>query len=113
MRTAERAARNESVFREANERIEQRLEDLSLEHGRSPFLCECEDEGCTEVLRLTLTEYEHVREHPRRFFVAPGHDGGSGEVVERHDRYVVVEKQGEAGEIAAELDPRRDEPRSA
>jgi hypothetical protein len=109
MRTAERAARNESVFREANERIERRLEDLSLEHGRSPFLCECEDETCSEVVRLTLTEYEHVREHPRRFLVAPGHDTGEAEIVETHDRYVVVEKEGETGKIAAELDPRRDE----
>jgi hypothetical protein len=109
MRAAERAARNESAFREANERIERRLEDLSLEHGSSTFLCECEDDACTEVLRLTLAEYERVREHPRRFAVAPGHERGPVDVVERHERYVVVEKEGEAGEIAAELDPRRDE----
>jgi hypothetical protein len=109
MTAAERAARNESAFREANERIERRLEDLSLEHGSSTFLCECEDETCTEVLRLTLAEYERVREHARRFVVAPGHESGPAEVVERHDRYVVVEKEGEAGQIAGELDPRQGE----
>src|SRR5918992_6409866 len=98
MTAAERVARNESAFRDANERIERRLEDLSLEHGSAPFLCECDDETCAEVLRLTLAEYESVREHPRRFAVAPGHESGPVEMVERHDGYVVVEKEGEAGE---------------
>jgi hypothetical protein len=48
-----------------------------------------------------------VRNSPRRFLVVPGHeDGDIANVVERHTSYLVVEKQGEAGEVAAEQDPR-------
>lgn len=104
--TEERRARNEAVFRDANERIEERLNDLSLVHGRSPFLCECDDETCTVVLRLTLGEYEHVRERPDRFVVAHGHPAANGRPVEEHDGFVVVEKHGTAAEIARETDPR-------
>jgi len=105
-RSEERAAENESVFRDANERIEERLGELTVEDGRSPFLCECEDTACREVLRLTVEEYEAVRADPRRFIVAPGHPTTHAEIVERHDGFLVIEKLGEAGETAEELDPR-------
>jgi hypothetical protein len=64
-------------------------------------LCECGDEECLERLFLDKQEYEAVRAHPARFFVAPGHqDLTAGEVVViESNRYVVVEKQGEEGEI--------------
>jgi hypothetical protein len=105
-RSIERVARNEAIFRDANERIEERLNELSLEDGRSPFLCECELESCTTVVRLSLGEYEQVREHPRRFFISPGHESESGHVVDETDRYQVVEKTGTAGEIACRMDRR-------
>ena len=94
------------MFRDANECIEARLGELSLEDDRSPFLCECEDPGCRQVLRLTIDEYEAVRAHPRRFIVAPDHPTGHARVVERHEGFVIIEKLGEAGETAEELDPR-------
>lgn len=105
--SAERAARNESVFRNANERIEQRLEDLSRLDGRSPFLCECEDPLCAEPVRLTAGEYETVRAHPPRFVVLRGHPAGDAHVVASEETFDVVEKQGAEGATAAELDPRK------
>ena len=48
-----------------------------------------------------------MRRESTRFFVIPGHEDGSVErVIERNERYVVVEKIGEAGEEADDLDPR-------
>jgi hypothetical protein len=48
-----------------------------------------------------------VRNNPQRFLVLPGHeDGDIAHVVERHSSYLVVEKEGEAGEIAREQDAR-------
>jgi hypothetical protein len=48
-----------------------------------------------------------VRAHPDRFLVVTGHELPRFErVVEDHGRYVVVEKQGEAGEVAEDTDPR-------
>jgi len=104
--SAERAARNESVFRNANERLEQRLDELSLLDGRSPFLCECEDAGCAEALWLTPAEYEAVRAEPRRFIVAFGHPVTASRLIDHRDGFDVVEKEGRTGEIAADLDPR-------
>ena len=103
---AERVAKNDAVFRRANEQIERAAETYDVEPA--PFLCECADERCTEIVRLTLEEYEAVRSHPRRFLHAPGHES-SGEhvrVVANRGNYLVVEKVGKAGEIAEELDTR-------
>jgi hypothetical protein len=50
-----------------------------------------------------------VRSVPTRFIVAPKHSHVVSEiehVVKRTDRYWVVEKDGEAAELAARIDPR-------
>jgi hypothetical protein len=59
------------------------------------------------MLEVTRGQYEAVRDIPRRFLVLPGHeDGDIANLVERHTQYLVVEKSGEAGEVALEQDPR-------
>jgi hypothetical protein len=102
----QRAARNEAIFREVNEGI-RRGRWPGEEDAISSFRCECASFGCTEMLPLTLREYEHVRRYPRRFVVAPGLERLDVEVVvETRPAYLVVQKIGEAGETAAEADPR-------
>jgi len=101
----ERQALNENIFREVNERLEQ----LGEEYGDDAveFLCECADPDCTAALSIPVTAYEAVRDHPRRFVIVPGHERGRIErVVEEHADYLVVEKLGEAGEVAENTDPR-------
>jgi hypothetical protein len=108
-RSAERVARNNAIFREANEGIEDKAVDVDAELPRVPFICECADERCTQLVPLGLPDYERVRADPRRFLHVPGHEASGGvhvQVVERHERYVVVEKVGEAGRLVEELDPR-------
>ena len=97
-RSEERAARNEAAFRRANDSIDKRRESLGLETS-TPYLCECEDESCTELVRLDPDEYRFARAEPRRFVVAPGHEHRD-RVVDRQARYVLVEKSGRGGEIA-------------
>lgn len=106
--TLERIAENQSRFREANERIEQTAESMHLV-GPIPFVCECPDPACTALVRLTLADYEAIRANDRRFFVLPGHEeaavsAGAGVVAgeSENGQYVVVDKVGLAGEIAAE-----------
>jgi hypothetical protein len=104
---AERIARNDAAFRHANEQIERAAEQADIEPV--PFLCECADERCTEIVRLTLADYEAVRADPRWFLNVPGHEQGSQpyvRVVDDRGDYVVVEKLGEAGEIVEDLDER-------
>jgi hypothetical protein len=103
----ERAARNESLFREVNERIDSTATKLSPMF--TEFMCECADDSCFEHVSLTSEEYSSVRKMgPVYFILRPGHRESDiervvgGEV----DRFEIVEKQDVAAEVAAELDPR-------
>lgn len=101
-----RLGANEAAYRELNERIETLATDSTLE-GPMFFLCECGDGTCSQPLRLSVAEYERVRADSVRFVVAPGHEELVAErVVERHPGYLVVEKFGEAAEVAEDTDPR-------
>jgi hypothetical protein len=106
--SAERVARNDAAFREANEAIQEKAATWEID-GLLPVICECADTGCRAVVRMTRAEYENVRADPRWFINASGHHvNGQGwvKIVAERDNYVVVEKIGEAGEIAEQLDPR-------
>jgi hypothetical protein len=104
----QRAARNESLFRDVNERLRKLNEAFTTPSERIDLICECADTTCTERVSMAPDEYEAVRADPRRFLVVPGHDvGGALEVVvERHGGYHVVEKLGASGQTAEQADPR-------
>ena len=87
----ERALENERQFEAANEHIDERRRELELA-GRTPYLCECEDQGCTELIRLTRDEYAEIRSKGGQFLIAPGHPT-RGKPVERNDSYLVVVKE--------------------
>jgi hypothetical protein len=102
-----RAARNQSIFREVNERLEGLAENFKEVAETAPFTCECADLGCIQMIDMTLSEYETIRKDPNNFFVLPGHVYPEFErVVSENERYVVVAKYEEGGELAEELDPR-------
>jgi len=105
-----RGARTQSLFRDVNERV------AEINHAFSDFLplgdwvCECADPQCTERVQVTREEYEKVRTDPRRFVVAPADAHVVEEiehVVDRTERFWVVEKSGLAGDLTAKIDPRR------
>lgn len=99
----ERIARNETLFREVNERVK----ELVPSEGGIDFICECGNEECIEQVRLTADEYEHVRADPIAFFLKPGHETpGVEEVVDGNERYLLVRKRVEEREIARQTDPR-------
>jgi hypothetical protein len=102
-----RAAQNQSLFRQVNERIEDLNDSFNVLLPVGDWVCECADESCFQRMAMTVAEYEAVRAHPARFPVLPGHELLDVEaVVERHEGYVVVEKLGAGGTFAAEVDPR-------
>jgi hypothetical protein len=104
--TAERVARNNHAFRAANNGIDEAARSLDADF-QVPFICECADASCTELVRLALPEYEQIRAHEFWFLNAPGHQKAAGphiSVVEEREGYVVVEKVGEAAEIVRELE---------
>jgi hypothetical protein len=110
----ERIARNDAIFREANEQIRDFAATSGIETPL-PFICECADPECREIVQLTSEEYRELRSDPRHFVNVEGHQvaaGGWGEVVAQTDGHVTVEKLGRAGEIVEELEG-RDDPATA
>ena len=106
-----RVARNEALFREFNERVEDVADTFDLrgegDSLRVGFVCECGNFDCLERIELTRAAYEEVRSDPKRFVVAPGHeDMEIARVVSRGEGYLVVEKVEAAAEVAIEHDPR-------
>ena len=101
-RSAERAALNQSRFREANEQIDERRRALGVAADRFPLLCECERPDCTRIIVARPEEYEAVRAHPRRFLLIEEHADGA-RVVSRHDGFVVVQKEGREGDLVEAL----------
>lgn len=102
-----RAAKNEIVLRELNERLE--AHNRWVNRRFSEWVCECADETCAEPVELSIEEYEDVRAEPTRFLVAPSEEHVSPrieQVVRREERYWVVEKTGVSAELSDELDPR-------
>lgn len=95
-----RLARNEATFREANEDLREKWHELELARVQETmFICECGDPTCTRLIRLSLADYEAVREDGNRFAIFPGHDDKetervvTEEVVEKNDRFAVVRKR--------------------
>jgi hypothetical protein len=101
-----RAARNQSVFRALNEKLES-INEVFVEPVTETFriACECADLDCVEMLDIDPMEYQSVRTDSRRFMVLAGHVYPEVEsVVIEADAYVVVEKTGAAGEAAESFD---------
>jgi hypothetical protein len=103
-----RIGRNESVFRDVNERLREIGEGFSLVTERAEFICECGNSTCVEQIGMPLAEYERVRSDPKWFLLAKGHEELDYErIVREGDSWFVVEKQtGGAAGLAISKDPR-------
>jgi hypothetical protein len=103
----ERAAKNQSLFREVNQRVVELEQEQALDGRRPDFevLCECANADCHEFITVRAEEFQEVRRSSIRFLIRAGHEWTDVErVVNQNDGYIVVEKFGETATIAAELD---------
>ncbi len=104
----ERLAKNETLFRDLNERIEQAAGRETEGGDKYGFVCECSHDDCFELVHMTIVEYERLRGNPLRFVVIAGHEIPEiEEVVERQPGYYFVKKTGSEQKIAADTDPRK------
>jgi hypothetical protein len=90
------------LFQEVNRQIEK----LEAKLGRRKtfgILCECSKKHCLDGLEVDPAVYQRVRSNPLLFFLVPGHEDPEVErVVERTERFLVVEKVGRAAEAVRE-----------
>lgn len=100
----ERIAKNEAVFRATNREIERAEREAGGGADQLiEVLCECGQTGCSGLITLTLGEYKGAHSQNDRFVVLPGHESIEIEkVVEERAGYFVVDKFGEAEDIAEE-----------
>ena len=90
-----------------NEAIEQQALRFGGIDDEYEFICECSSTDCVERVTLTLRQYEEVRAGGTSFVLVPGHADPALElVVRRTANHHVVEKDGAAGIIAEDGDPR-------
>lgn len=101
-------AQNEAAHRALNEQIEQRVLLFTGEQPSFGIVCECDASECDQRLTVQASEYERVRQDPRLFFVAPGHEDERIEEVVEEDRreYLIVRKRGDAAAEAERTDTR-------
>jgi hypothetical protein len=97
----ERAARNQSLFREINERIDE-LGELWANDKSGQYVCECLDTTCTELVSgLCRDEYHEIRRDPTEFVVLPGHERLEvEEVLSSAPGWLVVRTLGTGREVA-------------
>jgi hypothetical protein len=92
----ERLARNQTIFREVNER----LRELSNRNDQTEYQCECSDVACMDTIALDTAQYEAIRSKRKVFVIVPGHERLEVErVVDEDDRFMLVEKTMLADEI--------------
>ena len=101
---AVRAARNEALFRAIND-------ELGAQGGSDDprtlmIACECADIACVATLEIDFERYAQVRQKAARFIVRPEHVYPEVEqvVLAEDGGFVVVEKTGVAGRVAAASD---------
>jgi hypothetical protein len=108
-RDEERAAGNQMLFREFNERVKRLNDRADFESVLDEWLCECASPRCLERIAMFAEEYERVRQDGACFLVA-GSDEHVGldfeRVIERNDRYWIIEKLGNGAELTRRSDPR-------
>lgn len=104
-----RVGKNEALFREVNERVEQLNESFATVTDTFEVICECGDAGCVTQISIARDAYERVRTDATLFIVAAGHENSELEdVVETQSVYHLVRKRGGLpARIAEETDPRR------
>lgn len=99
----DRFARNEAIFREVNERV---ADVTDSEARMTNFLCECGNLDCVQEVSLTDAEYRKLRSNAATFAVVPGHALGDVEtIIEKTNRFHIVEKHPREAAIAEATDP--------
>lgn len=103
-----RIGRNEALFRQVNERLEEMNTGLEELTDVMALVCECADLDCSEQIEMSHSDYEEIRSDPALFAVKPGHEAaGVEEIVRRAGGFDVVRKHaGQPTRLAEATHPR-------
>jgi hypothetical protein len=97
-----RAAKNQALFRGANDRVKELNQAFNLVAPLGEWICECANVGCIERIEMSIGAYEEVRLHEVRFVVAPSDEHfwpDVERVIEHTDGYWVIELIAQASDV--------------
>ena len=81
------------MFRRANERLQDVVQERLAAAESVPFLCECADSVCMGRIDLRLEDYRAIRVNDHAYVMLPGHRRSVGErVIAERDGYDITEK---------------------
>jgi hypothetical protein len=92
----DRAATNQTLFREFNEQLNA-LKERGGFVVPVEWICECANDTCVQTIEMSAHEYEAVHRRAERFSVNASKEHvwpDRERVIERNNRYWVVEKIG-------------------
>ena len=99
-----RAALAQALFREMNERAEERVHLFGGGDVRVGIICECADIHCQERILIPKSTYEAVRAEPTQFIVKPGHIVAEvEETVDHGEGFEIIRKVGLAADVVRYL----------
>ena len=80
-----------SLLREVNEQIRNITASFALHDSTFLVVCECEQPGCVERVRVPMVVYDELRGDRERFVVVTGHENTTIErITASDDGYAVV-----------------------
>jgi len=99
-----RAALAQALFREMNERAEERVHLFGGSEVRIGIICECADIHCQERILIGKSAYEQARVEPTHFIVKPGHLVSEvEETVAQGEGFEIIRKRGLAADVVRYL----------
>ena len=104
MGTAERelrAAQNQLLFREVNDRIKELSGKALGPAAEVDFACECDNPECHDAIPMSIAEFAAIEGAGKnRFIVSAGHeDDGVEDVIEKREECLIVAKRGAGAEF--------------
>ena len=82
------------LFREVNEHIRSLNSSLGVAPDSYVVLCECDERECVKGFEVTAHLHAEVAARDKRYLVSPGHEHPADSVVDRSERYLIVDDSG-------------------
>ena len=90
--TVAKARENEERFAAANAQIGTAADALHIQES-VPFLCECSNMRCTEIIQVSHAAYVDLKSQESTFILLTGHEDADVEqVVGQRNGYLLVQK---------------------
>jgi hypothetical protein len=82
------------LFREVNEQIRSLNNRLGIVEDSYVVLCECDDAMCVKGFEVTAHFHAEIAASDKKYLVTPGHEHPADSIVDRSERYVIVDEGG-------------------